>query len=359
MVAEAIVIRELTGSQRSVELRNRALAYQQVEYPGKQHYAKTWYPGNPVATIQILGPQENDTEFLGMWKARYIGTHVVVSGFDDLITPVEIMTPEILVQIFHRLRKAGNQLEVSWGPEVRRGILAEFTPNYHRIEDIEWRMLFTWSQVGEIPDPRAAEVSSPQADIDASQVNLDDIASRIPVNILPNVANPILANFDSIRAGTTTAMIDIAGLFGASFVSREQFENFNANIEQILLDCNELIGRTGNGPYLPFIPTDSVSALLAAETWRREARLAALSHQVVMINARESIRGRVVSGFLGRVTVRQGETLRGIALRFYGSADAWTLIAETNNLTTASPPTGTVILIPRPDSSAAATVIQQ
>ncbi len=359
MVAEAFVIRELTGSERSVELRDRALPYQGVEWPGNQHYQKSWYPGNPVATIQVMGPQEKDTELIGMWKARFIGTHVVATGFEDLITPVEIMTPEILVQIFHRIRKAGNQLEVSWGPEVRQGILAEFVPAYLRIEDVEWRMVFTWSQVGTIPEPRAAEVSSPSADLDASQVELDDIAAQIPIGLLPNVTQPILANFDLIRAGTTTGLIELSSIFGASFVSQEQFATFSTTMDQLALDCASLIDQTGNGPYLPFIPSDSVTAILAAETWRRDARNAALTHQRNAVTSKESIRDRVVSGFLGRHTVRQGETLRMIALRVYGSADAWTTIADANDLVSATVPTGTVILIPRPDRSGSGVVINR
>jgi len=310
-----------------------------------------WYAGNPQATIQVLGPREKDTEVKGTWKARYIGIEVFTEGFDDLIGPWDAMTPEILTQIFHRLRRAGNLLEVSWGPEVRRGIMAGFRPDYQRVEDIGWTARFVWSQVGDAPQIVATAPVVPQGDLTASLAGLDSIAARIPIGLLPNVSAPILLDFDTIRAETVGVTVELGKVFGIPGVPPGTYNQIEALIEQLMIDTSSLIDNTSLGPYTSFIAVDAVKAVLEVETWRRDAAAAGQLHFVNVVNAREAVRARVVPGFLKRVTVRQGESLRGISRRIYGDADSWTLIADANNLTSATVEPGTVILIPRPPES--------
>jgi hypothetical protein len=359
MTSEAVTIEEVTGSRRSVELRNRGLPYRPVAFPGRQHYVQKWYPGNPTATVQALGPREGNIELKGTWKSRYLPGEVTAVGFEDLIGPGEDMTAEILTLIFHRLRRAGNEIELRWGPEIRRGIIGDFNPTYQRVEDVGWLIAFVVSQVGDAPRRRAASTTAPQRDLNVSLVALDDILARIPIGLLPNVTAPIISDFNSIRAGTVSVNLELARIFGAPFIPPARLKNLEALIEQLLEDLRDLRERTTAGPYTAFVPVDSVDKVLAVETWRRDAGAAALLHSKNSLDVRENIRERSVPGYLARVSVKRDETLRQIAKRYYGDASSWTVIADANGLTSASVAPGTIVLVPRsPETSGSARLAQ-
>jgi hypothetical protein len=96
-----------------------------------------------------------------------------------------------------------------------------------------------------------------------------------------------------------------------------------------------------------FIATNTVPDVLSTQAWRSSLGASALELMATSLRARESVRQRVVAEFLGTETMRENETLRSMALRIYGSADAWTVIADANGLVSSLPPVGTLLLIPR------------
>lgn len=354
MTAESFFITEITGSQRSIELKNRALPYRPIEWPGSQHNKQTWYAGNRVATIQVLGPRENSIEIKGVWKTRYLRSDAVLIGFDDLVSAGENITAEILTKAFHVLRRSGNQIEIRWGPEVRRGIIESFIPNYQRIEDIEWSIMFVCSQYGDAPAPIATEkVSSPTKLMNASLIFLNDIFALIPVFLLPNVTRPITLTVTNIRTGVINLNRSLAFIFGGPAVSYSARRNIETLVKKIIDDTNTLIGICANGPYLPFIPTDPVNKVLAAEVWRRKMTKASIGVQIASITARRNVRDRTVPGFIGSETIRQNMTLRSLARKYYGDSDSWSVIADANNFVGSRVPIGTVVLIPRPAQSGA------
>lgn len=348
MPSESFVINEITGSQRTVELRNRALPYQAVQWGGSQHYVQTWYPGNPQATIQVLGPREEDVSINGMWKSRYIGDHVSVTGFDDIIQSSESMTAEKLVQIFHILRRSGNLLEVRWGPEIRRGILKEFTPDYDRVEDIRWTCVFAWTQVGDRPAPRASETSQPESELESSMDELDEVASEVPETLLPSSYGPLLTDIAAIRAGVVGLSAVLATIFGKIRIEVATRKAVEAFVKQILIDSNSVIDQSTNGTYLPFVPIDTLDRVFDAENWRRSIGSATRGVQIAAIRARENVRQRGLPNIRRVVKVRQNQTLRTIALAEYGSSDDWQIIGNANNIYTPIVAPGTTIVIPNP-----------
>jgi hypothetical protein len=352
MTAEALTIRELSGSMREVELRDRALPHRPVAWPGELSHVQKWYPGNPVATIQVLGPRCLDTSMGGVWKTRYIGQMVHLVGFDDLVSEGDDVTAELLVQVFHRLLRAGNPLEVAWGPEVRRGILSKFEPNYERVEDVEWSVTFVWNQLGELTAPRVAAASSPQRDLDAALSELEDALARMPAIILPNLTGAIIFAEQAMRDGALALSAGLGAIYGVPEVTLAEFGGIASAAEMVATASRSALALALDSSPEDVFATDDVTSALAAETWRRDFGAAARHLGALAIKAREAVRARVVDDYLAIETIGPGQTLRSLALRYYGSADSWPLIADANGLVGSDAPVGTRVVIPRRSGAA-------
>lgn len=355
MAAEAFIIRELTGSKREIRLLDRALPYQGVAFPREQHVVQRWYPGNPSATIQVLGPRVGDVELTGKWKARFLlrGGMVQASGFVS-IGPDGAVSAETLVAAFDSIVSSGNQLEVRWGPEVRRGVMTSFVPTYDRPEDIDWTAKFTWSQKGTRQPTRAAIASDMTNDVRAALDAFDLIAAEQPRGILPNEASGIRAAIDEVRASGaafTEALAQVQAESSATLASVQRVQVLSRRA----VNAGRAIraGNIADVPYVALLPTDGLREVFAVERWRRDLGASGRNYAATSARAGAAVEERYTPGAQRIVTVGQGETLRMIARRELGSADAWTVIADANNIVGSNVPVGTRLVIPRPSGQGA------
>lgn len=353
MVAESITFEELTGSQRSIQLSNRALPYRPLAFPGSHRFKKNSYPGNPIATIQVLGPDEDEIEFKGAWKSRYVFADAKLDGFDDLtffgLTPI---TAEILVEAFTRMRISGNQIQVSWGPEVRRGIISKFVPNYQRVEDVEWSITFVPSQIGERSLPPLTTPPIPGIELNAALLALLDVASLIPGFFLPNVTTALLAAEIAAQFAAVSMASVVGSISGVPSISTSEFQAVASNAESVRDACDEIKSLCSDLPIEDYIATANVGDVVSAESWRRAFAAAALVLAAAAIRTRESIRARVNDDVIITVVVRDNQTLRDLALRYLGTSDAWVTIADFNGFTSSNVASGTRVKIPRVGFSA-------
>lgn len=371
MPAFAFIIRELEGSQRTIELRNRALPYQEIEWPGEQLTVKRWYPGNRVATIQVLGPRESDLEVRGFWKSRYISSDVRLIGFDDIeatalargdefpgfIPPIYFA--EDLREAFSRIRISGNTVQVNWGPEVRRGILTNFAPKYDRIEDIAWTATFTWSQRGERPALRASDVEDEQVEILEAMNAIDDTLAQQPPDISPDAAETIRSNATVLRESVLAFTQTLSDIQTTATTTTQDFQALQALSSRVVQAGQALRGSTTNAPYVDLLPIDTVSLVTETEVWRRTIGRDSTRVQSSAVQATNRVRQRAVPDIQQTVVVRQNETLRTLAQRFYANADSWTVIADANGLTTSLVDPGTVIDIPQSPEAGSGVAIGQ
>jgi len=354
MTAEALAIEEVTGSERSIELRNRALPYRPASFPGEQRIKKSTYPGNPVSTIQVLGPNELPIELKGTWKSRYIDGDATLSGFPDLILPGIPLDAEILSAAFERLRVAGNQIEVSWGPVVRRGVITKFVPNFQRVEDIEWTLTIEPSQRGERVAPFVSLPSLPTIEINAALLALLDVFAGIPF-FIPNVTGPLLAAEILAQNATLTLVSSLSSISGIPSISPSQFFSVATAAEAVRGASDTIRDLAADQSIEDFIPTATIADVLAAENWRRAASAAALVLAAEAMRAREAVRSRVADNVIATTVLRENQTLRDLALLYYGSSDAWTTIADFNGFVTSTPPAGTRVKVPERGYSATGT----
>lgn len=351
MAAEAFIITELTGPQREVRLFDRALPYQKLAWGRRQRFVKREYAGSRVATIQNMGPSLDDTDPEGMWKTRFLATKhsVELVGFPDIANDGGRITAEDLIEVMKRLVEAGQNVEVRWGPEVRRGIMAAFEPTYDRVEDIAWRMSFVWAQDGTSQPRRASVALDTTSAMRRVLDELDLVAAEMPSSILPDQADDFTAKVAEVRAAGAAFTESLATIQSTTNSTIADVQNAQTLAERVVQAGEAL--RTGNLsdlPYYQLLPVDDVTAALEVEVWRRDTAAASRNVQAEARRSSAAVGERNVPGALAIVTLTENTSLRVLAVRYYGDADAWTVIADANGLVSAVAPAGIRLVIPRP-----------
>lgn len=381
-------IEELAGEKRIITLRGRAMPYPAVEWAGEQRTKITWYPGNPVATQQVLGPAEANTIINGMWKDRFVRGAVNVDasspqgvgGFTppaivsqlplpDGLSGGDFDTAERLVQLFHGIRRAGTPLKVTWSSEVRFGILRTFTPTYDRIQDVEWEAEFEWSTYDDNVILRSAEVRTPASELfnllnTALDIisTADDITRSFVaalVTSINNVEELVSEVFDALKV-IDTILDAPAAAFGALTSSYNRLERQLTELIRQISDV-KWNSTTGAGDVSQQLAGDTQSATTVNSNrtriassnqkiqFERNRRSLAKAFQ----NLRETSEASVNDRLLARnpnttriVTVRQDSTLYDLSIQFYGSPDYANFIASVNSLARANVNAGAQLRLP-------------
>jgi LysM repeat protein len=394
---------------RKIVLRGRAMPYKEVEYGVKQTVNTTWYPGNPVATQQILGPSLEPTEFNGAWKSRYIDNCVLVDG-QNIGPDLERVT-----RLFANACLAGIQWKVSWVSEVRQGVISSFTPTWIRQTDVNWKMTIDWnSRDDEEESPLKIKKDKKAAKDLFKKLNklLDTIAvgplvaKQLVAMVVSDIraiqetvskAISILASVETILSApahiigalkaavaqlarqVNVAVRRIAGSTQASasaFANLSQTNNstrtrtqaqslvagsaaYNppAGIPDTTSDglANGVADPTTNGLGAQSGGAGSVSAVsgqLEFESWRRDVAKQLYDILFSLQQAVSDVEERNAPPALRVVTAKNGDTLYTIAVREYGSPDYANWIAAANNLRSAILTPGMILRIPSRPSGA-------
>lgn len=338
----SIIIQELTGSRRSVELGGRALPERPVPAGGKLRFKKTWYSGNNVATLQVLGSEDSPTHIRGVWNDRFLADQVVTSGFE---------TPELardVVNIFETMQRSGNTIRFQWGDVVRMGIIAEFVPNWLREQDVEWSMMFEWFGRDDQEVPRATLDEAPNsAELRTRQNQADDQLAFQPKAVRTDYADLVRAQvagvrgrvgaiFDRVRAAQSVVAVPLTAVRGVL-----------ADAEGLRNQANELAVELIEAPIEVASTFESLIDRLEVEVWRRGQGRRVLRTGAEGQRVARDLRRLTRPAPLAVVTIRGGnDSLRRLALEHYGTADEWRRIADVNDLPDSVVAAGTLIVIP-------------
>lgn len=339
-------IEEQTGGQRSIVLRGRALPYRGVTWEGTQKTKQTWYPGNPQATQQVLGPTENPTTIRGIWKDRFLPGQVEISG--SFGQPIEgaTITAEQLAFAFDQLRVAGNLLRVQWGPLVRNGILRRFRVEPARIEDWTWEAEFEWSARNDAEVPRAAEETDENPDLRQKLNEVDDQLAFEPPQTLSSFSTEVSARVATLRTQAGVMFDRIRQTDGLTSTPAEALGALASAAEAIRTESEELLGQLSDVPYLDAQTTDRVLDVLSIERWRRTLGERVFSFRATAQRLERAIQAEARPSALAVITVPGDTSLRTISRQVYGTADSWQVIADFNGFETSIVPAGTTVVIP-------------
>ena len=392
-----------------VELRGRALPYRKVAWGVTQKVNTTYYPGNPVASQQVLGPEESPTVMKGIWKALYLTGH---DGGAPTVLKNNTSAgnqPSDIVDLFQLMCRSGIVWRVTWLSEVRKGVMTKFTPTWIRQTDCEWEIDFEWSSRDDednIPLKSKGDKDSSLDLLGELNAFLDKVAAG------PLVARQLLAMaVNDIRAiqETVSKAIDIlasvevllsapAHLIGAAKAALAQLgRQINIAIRRIvgsgqasataiasLSQVNsgvrvrtsgqslvagtdgydpqsgipaETADKLSNGTVDPTqnglgagsggaSSSSATSGQLEFEAWRRDLAASMLRMFFIFQQSVLDLESRNAPATLKTVTVKEGETLYSISVREYGSPDYANWIAAANNLRSAILTPGQVLKIP-------------
>lgn len=379
-------IDELDGQERTVILTARALPYPPYTLAGTQKVEVTYLAGNPIATPDVTGPEEENTEINGFWKDKFLGlgageTPIVVNG-------VAVRTTREITQIMDSIRREGQLLAVTWDIHVRHGFLERFEQKWRNVHDCEWTMRFKWISQGDDPLPAVISATPNLSDLQfglQQELNVFD-AAKLPfipaaldwianvqalgtqltsqvesiTGAASSVASTALLPFDAARRciSACSSVINIVKEGIEDIDSRVAFsinmgEGTSGFLAQGLLQqAISGLGTQGQGQVITDgrdLPMDRLSIGERMQTYdytygiRRSLR----SQQSIAVTNRSNLLGKAQTNILGTYTAREGDDLRDVSEIFYGTPFNWRQIMQFNDLDTAELDVGQLVLVPK------------
>lgn len=354
-----------TPQEPTLVLGGRAMPYQNFEVEGTMRAEFTWYPGNGVATVQMLGAQEKATVIKGMWKDKFIrsstdeGVDVNPDGI-ALWNGTQVGNVQELVKnIDSEMRLAGRLLRVSWSGILRIGILTRFKQIYPRIEDVEWEMEFQWISRGEIQTPPSLPQRATASDF-ADEAN--PILTAI-LDALDQLEQGIHAATDWLAIVTDAVATIEAGVAEIVAAVEANVDLINSQAETIRRTLNvtetikgaalTIVEMVESTPPFELLKTDEpekldMSNALLADSYARNLKALARSMQALAASQGEALRANVDQDIILAVFVaRAPMDLREVSQQFYNTPNEWRRLMDFNALDSSFIPLGELILVPK------------
>lgn len=368
-----LLIEELEGKKRTIELTGRSMPYQDVDFGIEQRMTTTWYQGNPVALQQIHGPSVMSTEMEGEWKYLYIQGSINVSRS-------EIISPTDAVDLFLEIASSGVTVRVSYLNIVRVGVLKKFVPTYVRLQDIKWRMEWEWSSAGETTF-RSALYPPPNIGDGASLFGaLQKTLANIPafLNLVNSAIATVITAIDEIGDLVSEILTAIEIASSVASAPRQIYGSVKSNVSALSNKTQELVRQTlaPNGTFdrktaeatasASSSPTSTKSSSRSGsvensgdvpyssqatnsveyEKWRRDVAYNAYRLSMWAFAMLVDLQAKISPNSIKRVTSGEGDTVYSISTRYYGSPDYANYVAAVNSLESTVIKPGTELLIP-------------
>lgn len=370
--SDKLVIQEVTGPYRvKVELSGRALPHDTIEAGTEQRIVQTRYPGNPTATMQVLGSQLPDTTIVGSWSDRFLGDTIQqIAIVDGTI----VTTAADLLAVFEGIVSRGQQVELTWGPIYRLGVLSAITPRWKRIDWLDWELQAMWATSVKPTNGNTTGVTTPQvldppaaADLVTEQgeafiaTALDYDSWNVPEPSVPAYAGAL----ESMRAAQNAlygAAVKVAqGVATVQSVPTQLADGVIGTLEAARVAAAS-IGAVQNG--LVEIRD------LPAQVWYKASQLNRQLGASIATGFDIVFQGRITSGGAARArlalapaqrnlqqqanqgqllalyTAREGDDLRGVSEQYYGNPFAWQQLMAFNNLSTSVLTAGQLVRVP-------------
>jgi hypothetical protein len=353
----SIEIRQIEGSDPvTVVLKDRAMPYQEPSFKAVLKTKKTTYPGNPVATQQVLNPDDDNTTFEGMWKERFLKGSIGVNDNFDAVTSVDQA-----LAVFENLARAGKLVRVQWLSFVRVGLLVGFDVKPQNAVDMKWELEFEWqSRDDSLVGSRAAAFEVPSPDDLLNLLNtIEDIVTMAPglvqsfnaviVSAIRDIGDKLgeVVNLLRVVEAVVSLPAQVEGAIRAAVLSlvrqvqeltRKLSDRWNESVMGKALALGLATSTTS-----PTVAGSQSSALTSQASYAAWSRSLTLSLGTLSFAAQRAYQGvaeRVKPQGLRVVTVAEGETLYSLAEKLYGSPDFANFLAVANGLTSVRVPPG-------------------
>lgn len=353
---------QLVPGSPVLELEGRALPYQPFTLEGAARVETTWYPGNPVATLQVLGTEERPASVAGQWKDRFLksatdeGIAVRPPGAVRLDgAPLE--DSAAAVAAVERFRLACLPVEVRWDALTRRGLLTRFRQTWIRREDVEWEMEFTWASRGEQQAPPVLPASPSPGDFAGSLRGLTDALHSAlespPFQAIEDFTSAVEAAVAEVEEATQALEDAAEEAAGLVLAPADAALRCLAAVETIKGSAREVVALVDSWPPAELVKTGDVSALGLGEVLAAARHVLGVKAAARGLATAAAEQGGVLRASAAQEDVvavhaaREGEDLRGVSQRYYGTPHEWRRLAKRNQLEGSALSAGQVVLVPR------------
>ncbi len=389
---------------QQIKLEGRALPYKGVAFETEQRVKTTYYPGNPVATQQYMGPVDKNTMIHGIWKDRFLGngqSQQLLKLFEGLVrtaTPVEIKWGDLILS-------DGEILERTQ-PIVRQGVIKRIKHTYDIPQDIQWEMEFEFYGRGETSAPplTVAGIMNPRDNFSVVHASFEDsyrdatIYRTSPIikisGIFPDTSN---INPLQVPVPLTTALAVVNATVDQVQTVMDAAQTTWANGMQFLDSVNNTASTTSilskgvqeraraimeGGKNAALVALETLTRLPPSLSIIQDTALFFLEERnmtmgllekftqtaVVSSTTEKQISARLTTAVIAEVRPPAGTDLRDLALQYYGDTEMWYLIANYNGLVSSVVPAnpdgpsdsqGYPIFIPQRDAGETSDISQQ
>lgn len=356
--APAFVIEEKSGQKRRLTLTGGCLPLVGAGWRGRMRTVRSSYPGNPEATVQVLGPEEEPSSFSlrldrakmgGGTDARLIGGVPGVRLDEGLYVPLD------LVEVLDSIRQSGQELEVTWSSFVRRGILEslETRPMHELFIDVT--LTFQWHAVGDFVPATISEdfdFRNPAMTLRQLLAQFADLLAA-PVRFAQEIMDELNAAVLQIESALTayTSILDEVGDLADS--GRDFINNIIGLAGTITEAAQTLAVRLEIDPGAASSSEDQGEIMLAAGVVNGGQDTARQMQEQAELIKREAMALFEGDDVLAVELAFDGATLQQYAQTYYGDASQWTQIAGYNQFSSPRLSAGEIVVIPRFDARAA------
>lgn len=353
----SLEIKQIEGTNPiTVVLKDRAMPYQEPSFKAVLKTKKTTYPGNPVATQQVLNPDDDNTTFEGMWKERFLKGSIGINDNFDAVTSVDQA-----LQVFENLARAGKLVRVQWLSFIRTGLLVGFDVKPQNAVDMKWELDFEWqSRDDSLLGSRAAAFEVPSADDLLNLLNtIEDIVTLAPglvqsfnaviVSAIRDIQDKLgeVVNLLRVVEAIISLPAQIEGAIRAAVLALvRQVQDLTRQLSdrwtESVMGKGLALALSSSTVQPETVGTQS-SALASQASYAAWSRSLTLSLGALSFAAQRAYQGvveRTKPQGLRVLTVAEGETLYSLAERLYGSADFANFLAVANGLTSVGVPPG-------------------
>ncbi len=287
------------------------------------------YPGADNPTEQILGPNYTPFTLSGVWDDRY--------NFPDFAETTRIA--------FEKLVQRGNYVRIEFEGISITGLITDLEIDYKRRYYISYNFTFSphfRNPSGDvrqsaaiapdsIKDPQSLADEAAQLALDARQIHQNMPAWLVALDTIGNIA----ASIDTIIDRTNTAQKILTNRVLAINPKTQSVNAYSRLVQQFVTmsqaakDLKRQLGQVSSTDALDY---ETANATLEFEIWQRDLAYVARKLIVLAKEAADALARVVTPRTLALYRPYSGESLYGISIRFFGTADRWRDIYEANNM---------------------------
>lgn len=378
MPAFPVVIQQTEVPLRTVILKGRARPYRPVAWNASQRVAIEYFPGNPVAISQVIGPTFDPMTFNGTWKDIFLnvpsGTEgVTLINFPTLAPQAvpesglaggntfiagsnfpgeqDARLARVVRDAIDLLRKEGVPVRIEWGSLVRFGFITSTSFPHLREEDIEWEFEF-----------------QPTGDTDAQPIPLPETANLLSFlqalrQLLERILNAVLSalfraqqflqrvtQFINFIGSFVTELLDaLSRLASFIFAPVDVLASLRANLRNIrnaIRDLLQELAEIGEAR-LEAAAIGNPSDVALNQQAQNDLRAAAVELGAEATRQEIQLEEFLTQELEGVITVPATVTTADISNQIFGNPNNALVIAQFNGLSGTIVPVGTVLRIPK------------